>query len=221
MKKAFLFDMDGVLVNSENTWHKYASDFASKLYGEEILSKIGDTTGLTVEHEYEIAKSYGFKMNLNEFYKKYDEEVKGIYEKTEIVPGLEYFVKNLKEIGFVIGIVSSSRRPWVNIVLEKIDKPQLFDYSLSLSESNIPSKPSPKGYKKAMSDLGVNPSTTFILEDSNSGITAGKKSGAFTIAFTQFLVPGYKQIRADAKAASLSEVLEIVKEKLRSEVKII
>ena len=45
MKKAFLFDMDGVIVNSEVTWSKHGADFAPNLFGKDVYAKIGDTVG--------------------------------------------------------------------------------------------------------------------------------------------------------------------------------
>lgn len=56
-----------------------------------------------------------------------------------------------------------------------------------------------------MENLGSQPSMTIILEDSNSGIASAKAFGAFTIAFTQNLVQGYKQIDIDAKAKNMEK----------------
>lgn len=210
MNKAFLFDMDGVIVDSERAWSLEGKDFAERLYGRDIVAKMGDTTGTTVDHEYDFAKNHGFSMDKEEFYKKYDEQAAKIYEKTTITQGLQGFVYNLKKMGYSAGIVSSSRRPWVDTVLAKIGDSSLFDYILSLNEKGLPSKPSPEGFLHAMKDLSVTPATTIILEDSNSGIAAARASGAYTIAFTPLLVQGYVQIPADATAHSFEDVEKIV-----------
>lgn len=213
MKKAFLFDMDGVILDSEKQWHNHGQEFLKNLYGEEIFSKMKDITGMSLDGEYALAKTHGFDMNIQEFIRRYDEAAQDIYAKSTITKGLEELIDKLKSLEFVVGIVSSSRRPWIEMALAKVKRKDLFDYILSLNEASIPSKPSPHGYIKAMQDLDTSPSTTFILEDSNSGITAGKEAGAFVIAFTPLLVNGYQQKKADALAHSFEDVLEIVSKK--------
>lgn len=211
MKKAFLFDMDGVIVNSENKWQQYGADFVTNLYGKDIVEKMGDTTGMSLDHEYAFAVRHGFSMGKEEFYRRYDKQAEKVYATTVITEGLENFIQTLKSLEFTVGIVSSSRRPWIDIVLSKLTHASLFDYTISLNEEGLPSKPSPEGYVVAMKKLGATPQTTIILEDSNSGIRAGKAAGAFVIGFTPLLVEGYQQIEADVKANSFKEVEKIVR----------
>lgn len=207
--------MDGVIVNSEQTWKEHGHGFEKLIFGEKILEKIGDTTGTTLKHTYEKAKEYGFDKNLDYVTKEYDVFIDGIYQKTSVVPGLKEFLKKLKEGNFQTAIVSSSRRLWIDFALRKVPYKYMFDLIFSLDEENLPSKPDPKGFIEAMNRLSVDPSNTIILEDSNNGIIAGKKSGAFTIAFTPFLVKGYNQIQADAIAHSIEDVESIIEEKFR------
>lgn len=214
MKKAFLFDMDGVLINSERMWQTHGVDFSRKLYGDKIVDAMGDTVGVSLDHEYAIAKQHGFNMDLNEYYKRYDEQAAKMYALSTITDGLADLIQFLKQNEYTTGIVSSSRRPWIEIVLAKMGDKNLFDYTISLNEAGLPSKPAPDGYLRAMKDIGAVPSTTIILEDSNNGIRSAKASGAFVIGFTPLLVDGYTQtVPADAVAKSFEEVIEIVREK--------
>ncbi len=211
MNKAFLFDMDGVLVNSEQMWHKHGQKFLTDLFGKYILSQLGSLTGLSIDHEYELATSYGFAMDKNEFYRKYDEQAMLIYSKSKITEDIDLLLRTLKEKGYKLGLVSSSRKVWIDQVLPRIFSRELFDYTLSLNErKDLRPKPHPDGYYEAIKILNASPKTTIVLEDSNSGIKAAKAVGAFTIAFTQHLIPNYVQIDADAKAKDISEILEIV-----------
>ncbi len=214
MKRAFLFDLDGVIVDSEKKWQTYGADFARKLYGDKIVDAMGDTTGTSLDHEYAIAKAHGFSMDLNEYYHQYDVQAEKMYEKAVITDGLKDLISSLKNLGFIVGIVSSSRRSWIQMVLDKIEDKTLFDYTISLNEEGLLSKPSPEGYLHAMKDLGVVPETTIILEDSNNGIKSANATGAFVIGFTPLLREGYLQTeKADAVANSFKEVEEIVKQK--------
>jgi len=72
-------------------------------------------------------------------------------------------------------------------------------------------KPAPDGYIAAMKNLNVKAKNTLVLEDSNAGIASAKAAGAYTVAFRQNLVEGYKQIeKADADAQNLQDVAKIV-----------
>jgi sugar-phosphatase len=214
-QKAFLFDMDGVIINSEQEWENVSEESTEKIYGKTIKEKIGDLTGVSIDKEYELATQYGFTMDKKTFAEIYDRQAVVVYKTAQVTDGLENLLKFLKENDFVIGIVSSSRKVWIEAVLAKISYRHMFDYILSLNEAELPSKPNPEGFLRAMKDLGVTPQNTIILEDSNSGITAAKKAGAYTIAFTPLLVKGYKQIPADASASSIHEVIEIVKKECK------
>lgn len=212
MNKAFLFDMDGVLVNSEQMWHKHGNTFLHSLFGEDILKKMGELIGLSIDKEYELATSYGFNMDKAEFYRKYDEQAMIIYSKSTITKDITVLLQTLKEMDYKLGLVSTSRRTWIDQVLPRISSVDIFDYVLSLSDRKyLRPKPYPDGYIEAMKALHASPSKTVILEDSNTGITAAKTAGAFCIGFTQHLTPGYIQIEADAKAENVYEVLKIVK----------
>ena len=213
-KRAFLFDMDGVIVNSEVTWSKHGMDFAERLYGKDILEKMGDMVGASLDHEYAEAKKHGFAMDLDEYYRRYDEQAAKMYALSSITDGLADLINFLKTNEYTTGIVSSSRRPWIEFVLEKIGDRSLFDYTISLNEAGLLSKPAPDGYIRAMKDLGIAPESTIILEDSNNGIRSAKDSGAFVIGFTPHLVEGYAQtVPANAVAKNFKKVKEIVEKR--------
>ena len=205
--------MDGVIVNTEQIWDIYGRDFAESVFGKDILEKIGDPTGSTLAMLYEKAVEHGLTKGRDDVFQAYDGYIQTIYDKTTVTPGLKELIMRLKEMGYIVGIVSSSRRLWIEMVLKKIPYSTMFDVIFSLDERNLPSKPSPVGYIEAMKELQTTPKTTIVLEDSNSGITSAKESGAFTIAFSAFLKEGYQQVKADAIANSLADVEKIVRER--------
>lgn len=204
--------MDGVIIDDEEVWKKYKDDSLKKILDEAISKKIGNTIGMSVNSQYDAARELGFEMSREEFQKIYDKAASGIYRKAEITPGIEELAKVLIRNNFKLGLVSSSAMSWIHKVLPRLSFANKFESVISLNERfDLKPKPNPDGYIMTMESLMSQPSSTIILEDSNSGIASAKASGAFTIAFTQNLIKGYKQIEADAKANNIREVIVIVR----------
>lgn len=217
MNKAFIFDMDGVIVDSERAWQKYGDHFFSRLVGSKIEEKIGSIIGMTINEEYEKATSYGFSMNKNDFVKAYDKKAAYIYSKASITKGINKLGEKLISLGFKLGLVSSSRKNWIEHVLPRFSFSKSLEQIISVNDRpDLKPKPNPAAYLETIQKLGATPKTTIILEDSNSGIQAGKNAGAFVIGFSQNLVDGYIQKNADVYAKNIEEVIEIVISRISS-----
>lgn len=209
--KAFVFDMDGVLIGSENAWIPYQDQFSTTLFGKDIYKKIGSTIGISIDEIYKKAQQYGFSLNMDEYYRIYDEQAKIIYANALPTPNIDSLISNLKTKGFKLGLVSSSRRNWINLVLARLNIGNDFDFILSLNDrKDLKSKPQPDGYIEAINCLQATSKTTIILEDSNAGIQSAKSSGAYTIGFKAHLLPNYAQTGADIYAANVVDVISIV-----------
>lgn len=217
MQKAFIFDMDGVIINTEQVWHKCENDFLDKILGKELSAKIGDTVGVSVNTQYEKAKAFGFTMSQEDFQKTYDEAAFRVYDRSSITVGVDKLADFLILNDFKLGLVSSSPRSWIDQVLPKLSFRDKIASIISLNDrTDLKPKPNPDGYLETIRRLKSRPKATVILEDSNSGIKAAKASGTYTIAFSQNLIEGYKQIAADAKACTMPEVIGIVNKFLQT-----
>lgn len=211
MNKAFIFDMDGVVIDSENSWEKYGGNFLQNLLGKEITEKIGDTIGMTVNTIYDIAVENGFSIDRKDYYKLYDKRAAYVYSKSQLTPGIENLAAKLISLGFKIGLVTSSRSIWANNVLPRLSFVDDIDCTISINDRNdLKPKPAPDAYLESIEKLGATPQSTIILEDSNSGIKAAKAAGAYIIGFKQNLIPGYVQKGADVYAENMEEVISIV-----------
>lgn len=211
MNKAFIFDMDGVIVDSENAWEKYAKGFFEQLVGSEIAEKVGDLIGMTVNEAYEKSVHYGLSMDKDIFVKAFDEKAAHVYSKASIAPGVSALVERLIKLGFKLGIVSSSRQNWIQHVLPRLSFRDKLEYVVSINDrSDLRPKPDPDAYLEAIKELRGNPQTTIILEDSNRGIQAARATGAYVIGFRQNLVPGYQQRGAHVCADKMEDVIKLV-----------
>ncbi|HSW88337.1 MAG TPA: HAD family phosphatase, partial [Candidatus Saccharimonadales bacterium] len=131
MNKAFIFDMDGVIIDTERTWALYEQESYEKLFGKEIAEKVGPTLGMSLPIIYDVATTYGFSMEREEFYNLSHVKAKSIYEQSAITEGFEDLVQKLIAMNFKIGLVSASPALWIDLLFVKTNARHFFDYILS------------------------------------------------------------------------------------------
>lgn len=214
MNKAFLFDMDGVLINDEAIWEAKKQKMYSRLFGEEIHRKLGSTLGLNMDGIYERAAVAGTNVPKDQFMREFYDQAGDVYSTAPIPEGTHELAEALFGMDYHIGIVSASPLSWITAVTKRLPFEDKIELIISLHErEDLRHKPEPDGYLEAMKAFEVTPNNTIILEDSNSGIKSAKASGAFTIGLKQNLVDGYVQEGADAYAATMRDVIELVKQR--------
>ena len=179
MKKVgVLFDLDGVLIDSEGLYTKFWEDieeiyptgvpnFALVIKGN-ALFKILDTYFPKELHQEIISRVHEFEHNI-----KYP-----IYE------GVIDFLKSLKEKGIPTAIVTSSDDVKMNALYSEYPFfPQYFD--VVITGSNVTeSKPHPQGYLMAAERIGCKPQNCYVFEDSLQGLDAGMAAGTTVIGLT-------------------------------------
>lgn len=209
MNKAFIFDMDGVIVDSESVWPQYEQKFFDGLLGKNTYVKVKDQIlGATLNEIYEILCNYGLIMSKKDYIRTYDTYAKKVYATAKITQDLEKLLEQLISLDFKLGIVSSSRKNWINIVLKRLKSKRGFQCVLSLNDENIRPKPFPDGYKKAIETLKSLPKFSIVLEDTNRGIKSAKASGAFTICLKENLPKNYKPLGADMYVETIKGLID-------------
>lgn len=214
MIKAVIFDMDGVIVDTEPVYHDrhyrflkhhsrnvekhylHAMAGASKKQSWKVLK---DLWGEEITREdYDRAFNEFHKDNFVHYPELVDEE---IYTVLEELAG-----KNYK-----IGLASSSEYRVIERVLKECQLQPYFDSILS-GEMFTKTKPHPEIYIKSAEKLGVQPHECLAVEDSTIGIQAAKEAGMFVVAKedTRF---NFNQNLADQKVKSLRELLYLLEEK--------
>lgn len=181
--KAAIFDMDGLLVDSEKHWIGIDRTIWEEL-GLEVTEEFQkQLTGLNLKDAFALAVRYKSDLSWDEMIRKYDEAAVAIYtEKTQLLPGVIVLLKKLKEQEIPLGLASSSSIDWINIVLDRFNLQEFFTVKLSARTMNIPGKPRPDIYLQAMKLLNAEPDKSIVFEDSIHGVTAAKKAGAYTVA---------------------------------------
>ena len=186
MFKAVIFDMDGVIVDSEHlsldAFGKALSLFGINIDQEDIDYSCGLSDKNIIEY---MEKKYNKKIDFDlytrkkaEFYRENVQE-KGIHP----FPKVREFIKMLEEKGIKYIIASSGNRRKIQYNLEKIGMTDLFEEILS-GEDFDKSKPNPAIFLTAAHRLGVKPSGCLVIEDSINGVKAAKNARMKCIAIT-------------------------------------
>ena len=185
MKKAVLFDFDGVIADTEMKTLAYIEKLFFK-YGvvlsmEEKISYIG-TDGK--EPTRKLLEKNGICKTAEKFLEE-RRALGNVYENSQDLKpmeGLVEFLIWLKTSGYKIGIVSSTN---TRLIVTALNRMKLMSFPEVLICGDMVTKktPSPEGDRKAMEYFEVTPEETVIIEDSPSGIQAGKAAGAYVIGY--------------------------------------
>jgi len=176
MIKAALFDMDGLLADTETVGVEVVKKICKSV---DLPLKDGEehgVIGVTFKKFYKdlIAKR---KTNhdLEEILKKNYEVYEDLISKEcKCFDGALSLPKIFKERGLKLGIVSGSTRKQIGMVLNSFGIKDFFDVIVSSLEDVEHSKPDPAGYLLAAQKLNIKPAECLVLEDSMAGVKAGK-----------------------------------------------
>ena len=214
MNKAFIFDMDGVLVDSERAWEGKEHKLLANIFGDNFARNLDNTLiGTSIRDTYEQASAKGTSVSYEMFKERYDEMAQKVLASAKITDGLNAIGQYLIKMNYKLGLVSSSPRNWIDLVLPRVPFHNNIEVIISLTDFvHLRRKPKPDGYLEALKQLDAEASMSIILEDSNPGIQSAKASGCYVIGFRGNLVTSYKQTGADVYADTMGEVMRLVEE---------
>lgn len=184
MIKAIIFDMDGVVVDSEPLYQKAEEQLFSE-YGVTIPQDDWKLfRGCTEARFYELAhQRYGITAPIEELRRKGRKYVLSAFEAgLDYNRGFKELHRHLRE-RYLLGLVTSTPEPIFDKMDEQIGIRAHFDEVITggMTANN---KPHPEPYLEMMRRLGVSPNEAVIIEDSINGLQSALASGAWTIAIT-------------------------------------
>lgn len=186
IKKAVIFDMDGVLVDSEKFWKQAEFEVFSSL-GVDVTDECCEVTKTMTSPEvtkFWFDKSPWKGKELSEVEQMVILKVISLIENENCqIAGVKTFIETLKSQNFKIGLATNSPSVVIPAVLNKLGIHHLFD-AVSSAEFEIKGKPDPSIYYTTAGKLNVKPEECFVIEDSYSGMLAAKNAGMTVIAFT-------------------------------------
>tara|TARA_Y100000766_G_C18804592_1_gene554828 strand:+ start:159 stop:833 length:675 start_codon:yes stop_codon:yes gene_type:complete len=174
--EAVIFDMDGVLIDSEPQW-KIAMEKVFKSVGLDMARKdFQKTVGLRID---EVISFWNHYKNLDIQDEKaiedaiIDQMILLVHANPIPLKGVNETLAHLKKLNIKIGIATSSPYRLLNAVLSALNIEAYFDFVHS-AENESYGKPHPVVYISAAEALSVKPSKCLVIEDSFNGVISGK-----------------------------------------------
>ncbi len=212
MIKAVLFDMDGTLSDSERYYTDGTKFWLSRLGYDFPMEMIYPIVGKNEEDLYRYLSSITGMTpeEAGRYNTEYFDREAQIDYSVLLFPDVKDTLEEVKRRGLKTALVSGSSMPLVERFLKQCELEGLFDATVSTIGS-FPDKPDPAVYRYAMKRLAVQPEECIIVEDSRSGIEAGKRAGACTIArdASKYHID---QSEADRIIRELREIMDVIDE---------
>lgn len=208
MFEAVIFDMDGLLINSEEYWFKARQLLAKEVNREwNIEDQLAAMGGSTQEWVSYMAQKWQCGLTEQEIETRIIDHMHALYkEQIPYNPGAVEAVTMCAELG-PIALASGSPTSLIKTVTADPALRGKFR-AILFGDDFERGKPAPDIYLAAAKALGVNPANCVCLEDSGNGILSGKNAGLKVIAVPddRFLPPPEKLNRADLILNSLTEL---------------
>lgn len=203
--KAVLFDMDGVLADTEGFYNRRRAAYLA-----EVLPEYDGPWDFAGSNDKAIWETIvpGDPVLRERLHAGYDAYRAKHPEDYRVLgnPDVSNVLTSLKGAGMLVGIASSSEVAMIERMMAETQIVGLVDAYVS-GHDVARHKPAPDVYLACMELLGVRPHECVVVEDSPTGIGAGIASGANVVALGQYVAPGTDQSAADMVIHRLGELL--------------
>ncbi len=210
MIKAIIFDLDGVIVSTDELHYqawKHMADIEGIYFDRNINNRLRgvsrrDSLEIILEKS-SIIYNYNQKRILTDFKNHYYRELLKQLSPKDILPNVKDVLLELRKNKILLAIGSSSKNS--KFILQQIGLDTFFD---AVADGNDVenSKPAPDVFLKAAERLGIDPSFCGVVEDAEAGIIAAKAAGMLGIAISDATKSPY----ANYSLTDIKELLTIV-----------
>jgi HAD superfamily hydrolase (TIGR01509 family) len=198
MIDAVVFDLDGLLLDSEHVWDEVREQLTRERGGRWHDRAQADMMGMSsVEWSRYMHEVLGLRESPEELSGEVVRRMEARYrERLPLLPGSREAVERLAG-RWPLGLASSSNRPLIDGVLEVSGLAQFFRVTIS-SEEVDRGKPAPDVYLETALRLGVDPTRAAAIEDSNNGILSAAAAGMGVVAVPNRRFPPEEEALANA-----------------------
>lgn len=202
--RAILFDMDGVLADTEGFYNRRRAAYLSQVLPG--YDGPWDFSGSNDRAIWEtiVPDDASLRERLHAGYDDYRAAHPEDYRELGN-PAAPDVLARIKAAGLLVGIASSSETAAIERMMAETGIAHLVDAYASGHEV-AHHKPSPDVYLVCMERLGVVPSECVVVEDSPTGIAAGVAADAWVVALSEYVAPGTDQLAAHIRIDSLADL---------------
>jgi HAD superfamily hydrolase (TIGR01509 family) len=179
---AVIFDLDGVLVDSEQLWNQAKEALVRERGGRWREDAPRAMMGMSSpEWSRYLRDELGVPLDVEEINREVVSRIERLYrEQLPLLPGGQQAVRVLHEL-WPLGLASSSNREIIDLVLDLSGLKDQF--AATVSSEEVPrGKPAPDVYLETARRLGVRPERCVAIEDSSNGLRAAHAAGMAVIA---------------------------------------
>jgi HAD superfamily hydrolase (TIGR01509 family) len=208
MIKAFIFDFDGLIMDTETpefeAWQEVFRQFGQELPLSEWQKALG-----TSREEFDpptyLQELVGHPINKKQV--EHDQKAISMFKIMRLNPlaGVENLIKSAFEKGIKLAVASNSSADWVWCNLARLDLARYFD-TICTGDEVVTVKPDPALYLLALEELQVRPDEAIVFEDSPNGISGAHNAGIFCVAIPNTLSSQLNIDHADLILPSLSDI---------------
>ena len=209
MLKAVIFDMDGVIVNSEPLHHlaykKMFEEFKLDVSNSLYESFTGQSTYSICEQLCEI---FDLKVDANSLVLSKRKHFKIIFENDssfEMIDGAMNLIKDYFENNLTLVLASSASMTNIERIFKKFDLNKFFKAKISGADLKE-SKPNPEIFIKAAQLAGFKKEECIVIEDSTSGIAAAKSAGIYCVGYNSLNSKNQNYDNANIVISDLNEI---------------
>lgn len=204
MLEAIIFDMDGVLVDSEYTYFQSKSQILSEAGHEVEDSYHFQFMGTTSDYMWEKMKQeFSLPLSVAEYIQQMTALRQAMIKRDgiRVIPHVQEFVKGLSQAGLKLAVASSSSLAEIKVNLAEIGLSEYFSEVVSTEEVEH-SKPAPDVYLVMAERIGIMPENCLGIEDTKNGTGAVRNAGMVCVGFANPAFPKQDLAFADRVVSS-------------------
>jgi HAD superfamily hydrolase (TIGR01509 family) len=207
--RGLIFDFDGLILDTEMpdyvSWQGVYREHGTELPLEDWASIIGGKAESDFDPYDRLEELTHQKVDREAIWIKRRKDYIEHLESQPILPGVQAYLRDAKEMGLKLGVASSSPENWVMGHLTRLGLIEKFD-AVCTADDVENTKPDPALFTLTAEKMGILPDEVIVLEDSPNGILGAKRAGMFVVAVPNPLTQQLDLSHADLVLNSLEEL---------------
>lgn len=175
--KAIIFDMDGVIIDSEPLHFELERELLEELGGKITEKEHNNFVGTTDYHMWDtFKKQFNIELPVEEIINIKRERFNQNIHRIKLVDNFEDFIIKVYDAGYSLGLASSNNKKTVDLIIERFNLNKYLKVAMS-GEEVKKGKPDPEIFLTTANKLNVLPSHCIVIEDARNGVIAAKSAG--------------------------------------------